>query len=335
MCIAYGVPAIPREAFFADIAGHSKKMTAIFRPAREDDMPAAYAVFRRSIIAYLHRTGLASVEEAADPPIQSAWLRQADWIRHFWATAAENWVATDEEGTIIGWALSVVRGGHLELAFFFVDPEVSARGLGTRLLELVFTSRPETARTIMATQDPSALSLYLRSGLGFVASSFDICVGSQARPASRTLSFRPVRRDPADIATIRAIEGQVLGLDRPEDIHFLIGNRPGWIASRDGLPVGYAFGAQPLPEGANDFPPTIGPVAALDDADLPDLLDQVIGSAPEGTELNFGVPMRNGRAIDHLLRLRGKIDPFYIAVLSTEADMQLDRYVHTSPAFII
>lgn len=310
-------------------------MDTAFRPAEAADIRPAFAMFRRAIYAHLHRTGLASAVEAADPPIDSAWLRQGDWINHFWTTAAENWVATNATGSVIGWALSVERDQHLELAFFFVDPDCAAHGVGKRLLDLAFASRSETQRTIMATLDPAALSLYLRTGLCLVTTSFDICVQGQARPLPPGLDLRPIRPDPADIQVICDIEAEVLHLRRPVDIAFLTGNRPGWIAWRNGKPIGYAFGAQPLAEDATDFSPSIGPAAALDDADLPGLLDCIINAAALDTPLYFGVPMANQRAIDHLLRLGGKIDPFYIAVLSTSTALRLDRYIHTEPSFII
>jgi GNAT superfamily N-acetyltransferase len=307
--------------------------TVSIRRAQAGDILPAYRLFRRSIFGYLHRIGLARAEEAADPPVESAWKRQASWIEHFWSTAAENWVAEDEAGAILGWALSVSRSGHLELAFFFVDPDRSSRGVGKRLFELAFASRPETARTIMATQDPSALSLYLRSGVSFRGTSCDIMVRSRHRQLPGDLEFRPLSE--WDLDTVVALEEAVLGLNRIEDLKFLLRNRPGWIAWRDGTPVGYAFGAQPLPKDATDFPPTCGPVGALDPDDVPGLIDKVIDSAPEDAELCFAVPLVNATAVSHLLGLGGKVDPFFIAVLSSADDLKLDRYLHTAPSFLL
>ena len=306
-----------------------------FRVAQAEDIRPVYRMFRRSIFAYLHRIGLATAEEASSPPVESAWKRQSDWIGHLWATAAENWVATDQAGAIIGWALSVERSRHLELAFFFVDPEHGARGVGSHLLDLAFTSRPETKKTIMATQDPSALALYLRTGLRFVATACDIRVTGRRVAPGTDLVFRRIGDGPADLAVIAGIEERLIGLCREADLRFLAGNRPGWIALRDGRPVGYAFGAQPTPADATDFPPTCGPAAALDAADLPALIDVVINAAPAGSDLYFAVPLANQRAVSHLLRLGGRIDPFYIAVLSTWPGMALDRYIHTAPSFIV
>lgn len=304
-----------------------------YRRARAEDMRPAYRIFRRSIFAHLHRIGLATAEEAAFPPVETAWKRQSAWMEHFWATAAENWVSVGEDGFVSGWALSIERAGDLELIFFFVDPDRASRGVGSRLLELAFSQRPEVQKFIMATQDPSALSLYLRAGLTFISTSCDICIRSRSVAHGSDLEFRPV--DEADAAVIAGIEKGLIGLDRWEDLRFLIRHRPGWIAQRAGRPAGYAFGAQPLPDGVTDFPPTCGPLGALDPEDMPALIDQVINAAPKDTEICFTVPLPNQRALRHLLAMGGKIDPFYIALLSTHGQMKLDRYLHTSPPFIL
>lgn len=306
-----------------------------FRRAKPEDIQSAYNVFRRSIFAYIRKIGLATDEEAADPPVESAWRRQRDWVTHFWNTAAENWVAVGENGAVVGWALSVERSGHLELVFFFVDPNHSARGAGSRLLELSFSSRPEKYKSIMATQDPAAVSLYLRTGVRFISTSCDVCIVSRPKILSTDLWIRRIEHHSSDIAIIATIEERILSLRRDVDLTHLAECRPGWIAMRGGSPVGYAFGAQPVPQGATDFPPTCGPVAALEATDLPALLDHVLDAAPADTQLYFTVPLNNSIALGHLLKLGGKIDPFYIAILSNSKNMLLDRYVHTSPSFIV
>jgi GNAT superfamily N-acetyltransferase len=303
------------------------------RRATETDMAAAYAVFRRSIFGHLSRIGLASEAEARDPPIAAAWKRQEGWIRHFWATAAENWVAVDTNQVIVGWALSIERGDHLELTHFFVDPDAAGRGIGSALLSRAMPANRSAHRSIVATQDPSALSVYLRSGLHFVSTSVDFIVGARSLPPPSSFAVR--KADEADLAVITRLEDQLLGLRREADILHLLSHRPAWIGERNGRPVGYAFGAQPPPHDATDFLPTCGPIAALDPDDVPALVDWVVGTTPFAGDITLCVPLVNDRAIRHLLSLGGKIDPFYTAILSTRRDMALDRYIHTSPTFIL
>ena len=307
----------------------------VVRPARPEDLPAAYAVFRRSLYDYLLRIGLLTEAEAKDPPIESAWMRQAAWIEHFWNSAAENWIAADGAGNVIGWALSIERSGHLELTHFFVEPGANARGIGKDLLTRAFPADRFAHKSIIATQDAAALALYLRRGVSFVTTSVDIAIN--ARPATRmtNLTMRKADGGPEEVEIIAAIEERVLGLRRERDLSFLLGNRPAWIAFRNRVPVGYAFGAQPFPPGVTDFPPSCGPMAALDPADLPEILDHVLASEPEGAPLSLGVPMSNRIALGHLLALGARIDPFYTTVLSSDENMQLDRYIHTVPMFIL
>ena len=103
-----------------------------------DDIRPAYAVFRRSLFDYLFRQSLMDETTAKDPPIESDWRRQSAWIEHLWASAAENWVAQDAAGCIVGWAMSVERDSHLELTHFFVDPGVQAKGIGRSLIQRAF-----------------------------------------------------------------------------------------------------------------------------------------------------------------------------------------------------
>lgn len=109
-----------------------------YRPLVGADIPAAYAVFRRSLFDYLLRIGMVDAATAADPPIESAWQSQGPWVEHLSRTAAENWVAEDGAGRVIGWAMSVERDGVLELTHLFVEPGVQAGGVGRALLDRAF-----------------------------------------------------------------------------------------------------------------------------------------------------------------------------------------------------
>ena len=60
---------------------------------------------------------------------------------------------------------SVERDAFLGVTFFFVDPEVQSKGLGRALLERAFPLGRGRHRAIFATEDPRALSLYMRFGV--------------------------------------------------------------------------------------------------------------------------------------------------------------------------
>lgn len=305
------------------------------RPAVGEDMPAAYAVFRRSIYDYLFRIGLVDEAMAKDPPIEAAWQRQSSWIEHLWRTSAENWVAEDPAGRLIGWAMSIERDGHLELTHFFVEPGVQSKGLGRALIVKAFPPDRGDHRAINATQDPRALSLYFRSGVNPVTTSVDVVLQPGTFEADTDLTFERLEASERAVSAIVALEKAVLGFSRDTDIRFLLAGRAAWLASRDGTPVAYAFGVQPNPPGVTDFSPACGPMAALDPADMPQLIDHVMRHAGDIPDFCITVPFMNRDALVHLMKRGGKIDPFYLTILSDRPTLNLDRYIHTSPAFIL
>lgn len=299
-----------------------------YRPLIDVDTPAAFAVFRRSLFDYLFRIGMVDAATAADPPIESAWASQGAWIEHLSRTASENWVAQDSDGKVIGWAMSVERDGVLELTHFFVEPGTQTKGIGRELLARAFPLGRGRHRVILATQDPRALSLYLRFGVGYVTTSVDLFPAPEAVEVTSDLEFERLQPGDAAVDAVATVEEAVLGHHRDVDIRFLLENRPGWLARRNGEVVGVAFGAQ----GSNS-----GPIAALDPADMPALLEHVEREAHAAgvEELYFSVPMINTVAVRHLLARGFRLDPFYVKVLADEPSMRLDRWVHTGPAFIV
>ena len=299
-----------------------------YRPLIEADIPAAFAVFRRSLFDYLFRIGMVDAATAADPPIESAWASQGPWVEHLSETAAENWVAEDVDGKIIGWAMSTERDGVLELTHFFVEPGTQARGVGRALLERAFPLGRGRHRVILATQDARALSLYLRFGVGYVTTSMDMFRAPEAVEQETDLQFERLGADETSVRAVGDIEQVILGHRRDVDARFLLGMRPAWLARRGDTIAGVAFGAQ----GSNS-----GPVAALDPGDMPALLAHVEREAHAAgvEELYFSVPMLNDAAVRHLLARGFQIDPFYVKVLADARSMQLDRWIHTGPAFIV
>jgi GNAT superfamily N-acetyltransferase len=305
------------------------------RRAVSEDIPAAYGVFRRSIFDYLFRIGMVDEETAKNPPIADAWQRQARWIEHLWSTSAENWVAEDPAGRVIGWAMSIERDGHLELTHFFVEPGIQSKGLGRALITKAFPPDRGDHRAINATQDPRALSLYLRSGVYPVTTSVEVLLRPGQFDSDRGLSFQRLEASERAVSEIVALEKAVLGFARHTDIRFLLEGRPAWLALRDGAPVAYAFGVQPNPPGVTDFSPACGPMAALDPADMPALIDHVMGQAGDVNDFCMTVPFMNRLGLAHVLKRGGQIDPFYLMILSDQSTMKLDCYIHTSPAFIL
>ena len=298
-------------------------------------MPDTFALFRRSLGDYLLRTGQIGTAEAAarssPDGLAEAWGWHGSWMEHLAATAAEDWIAEDAGGRIVGWAQSVERDGLFELTFFFVDPELRTHGLGRGLLERAFPLGRGESRAISATLDPAAVSLYLRSGVHYAATTIDVLGEPRVSDVATDLAIRRVEPGTEDDAeeAIVALEREILGHGRRADTRFLLADRPAWLASRGGAVVGMAFGTS-----ASD---SSGPIAALDPGDVPALMTTVENdAAARGVkEVGFTIPMVNRAALDHALGRHLPIDTFYTFVLSSDDRMRLDRWVQTQPSFII
>jgi hypothetical protein len=135
---------------------------------------------------------------------------------------------------------------------------------------------------------------------------------------------------PAALDEVLAIEAQLLGHARPQDVAFMLADRPAVVLRHDGEAVAYAF--EPSSDGF------AGPVAALDPAHLPAALAELEGAAhAAGIErLELTVPLAATVAVDWLLNERAwRIDPFYCLFLMDGPWARLDRYLPFNPCLIL
>lgn len=298
------------------------------RAAVDADMPAAFAVFRRSLMPMLHRLGAVPSPELTDDEVVSTWAPRGDWIEHLWRSAAENWVAVEEAtGHVVGWAMSVQRGPLLELTHFFVLPDVQSRGLGRALLERSMPPGRGPHRAIIATQDPRAMSRYLRSGVRFITTIVDFEGPPRRVEPATDLEFERLDPSAASVALVGDVEEQLVGHRRDVDIEFLLRKRPAWIARRAGAAVGFAFGYDEE---------LTGPMGALDPGDIPALLDHVENHAAEigAPNLYFSTPLQNQAAVEHLLARGYTLDPFFVSLLADADWLPVDRWIHTGISYI-
>lgn len=291
-------------------------------------MRAAFAIFRRSIVAAVHRLGIVPSPDVTEAMLDEQWLQRALWIEHLWRTAAENWLAVDEDGRPIGWALSIQRGSMLGLSFFFVDPGAQSRGVGRALLERAFPLAGGPRRSILATQDPRALSLYLRSGVRHVSTVVDFEAPPKPVSIDTDLTFEALDASDQSVELVAGVEERLLGFRRDVDTRLLLGGRPAWVARRGGTVAGFAFGHKDE---------LTGPIGALEPADIPALLAQVENeAAAEGAKnLYFSTPLLNDAAVQHLLGRGFAIDPFVYGLLADDRSIQVDRWIHTGLSYIL
>jgi hypothetical protein len=199
--------------------------------------------------------------------------------------------------------------------------------VGAALLDRAFPIGRGEVRAIIATTDLRAQSRYYRSGC---AARFPIAgMLGAPRAAAMDPTVEAVRLAPGgpDIEVARGIERRVLEFDRRDEMDWLAGRREGYLYSRSGRPIGFAFVS----------PGGCGPVAALDAADQPAMLAHVETRAAELEidELSLEVPMVNEIAVRHLLDRGLRFDPFFTFLMSSRPFGRFDRYLGFSPPFVL
>ncbi|HUQ43755.1 MAG TPA: hypothetical protein VM451_04995, partial [Candidatus Limnocylindria bacterium] len=162
----------------------------------------------------------------------------------------------------------------------------------------------------------------------FITTIADFEAAPRAVEVETDLAFEPLDRSATSIALISDIEQQILGHRREVDIEFLLGQRPAWIARRDGETAGFAFGHREE---------LTGPIGALDAADIPALLAHVENDAAASgaTNIYFSLPLENVLATRYLLGRGFQIDPFLVSLLADDRWLRTDRWVHTGLSYIL
>lgn len=298
---------------------------ANIRPATVADSHACFAIFRRSLADLLTRIGYRAPDAPASDP-DALWPAYEMLFAHLAATGTQWWIAEDQDdGTPLGYARSVQRGATVELTEFFVAPGARVAGLGRALLQRAFPLGLGEHRAIIATLDAPAVALYLRFGVAHQTTGVDVT--GRPRAVSPPAGYEVAA---ATLEDVLALEREVLGHPREEDVAFMLGDRPGVILCHRGRPVAYAFEAN-----AHGY---CGPVGALEPEHLPAALAHVEGAAHRaGLErLDLTLPLSARTAVDWLVGERAfRIDPFYCLFLADGPWAKLDRYLPFNPCLIL
>lgn len=300
-------------------------MTVNYRRFEAQDRMPVYRMFRDSIWDYMLQHGLAVNDDEND--IEEYFRQQQNLYLHLERTAAEDWVAEDEKQTVVGWARSIERDNHLQLTHFFISTAAQGRGIGRKLLDLAFPLNRGQQRSIIATTNTKALSLYLRQGVSFRGMAFSFFAEPQVRALDSDLEIEQAEASAETLQNILAIDAEVLGYSRPTDLEFFMSNQPSYLFRRNGSLVAYAFGC----DGDS-----AGPAAALDAEDIPALLQRIEQSAcaVKLESLWLTIPAAAEQAVNWALSSGYQIDPFHEVLLAKNPTMQFDRYIMTQSAFL-
>ena len=138
------------------------------------------------------------------------------------------------------------------------------------------------------------------------------------------LRLERVSADPATLVAIRAIDLELLGFQRVATPAHLLEDRQGYHYLRGDRPVGYGY----LANGT-------GPMALLEEGDIPAALTHAEREAAARGEKHFGVelPLVNRTAVQHLLARGFQLEPFVAVLMSDEPFGEFSNHVLTSPPF--
>jgi N-acetylglutamate synthase-like GNAT family acetyltransferase len=199
------------------------------RPAVEADLPATYAVFRRSIEDLYERHRF----EPPRPP-QDVFVRQhAHLLEHdadrFWVAAAE--------GRLVGFSAALVRQDVWFLAALFVSPEHQARGVGKELFARVWQCSSEVRHriTIVDAIQPASTGLYSRAGLLPVTPLMNLACEPKTR---RSPGLEP---GPLYEVALAELDRAAYGFDRAPDHAFWRAEARGTLWKAAGEAVAYSY----------------------------------------------------------------------------------------------
>ena len=265
-----------------------------------------YRMFRESLWDYMLQHGLASTEDEND--VDEYFRQQQNLYVHLEQTASEDWVAENDNGNLVGWARSIERDNHLQLTHFFVDSDVQGGGVGRALLDRAFPLNRGDQRSVIATTNTRALSLYLRQDVSFQGMAFSFYGEPHIRECDSDLDVEQADASPKTLESIVAIDSQVLGYRRPTDLEFFMNQQPVFLFRRAGRLLGYAFGCDGY---------SAGPAATLEPQHLPTLLHQIERSACQAgmDSLWLTVPAAAGQAVTWALSSGYRMDPFLRSII--------------------
>lgn len=257
------------------------------------------------------------------------WWVEGESVHEFLAGHSAEWWVAQAAGSLelMGYARSIERDGMLELTEFFVRPGLQSRGAGKALLERAFPADRARVRSIIATTDPRALTRYYRAGVVARFAYLSLAGVPRATEPDQLSSSR-MGDDAAALEDLARVERTVVGHSRsPAEMRWLLAQREGYLFRRNGSVAGFGF----VSRAAS------GPIAALDPADLPDILLHIEARAHAlGVEkLELEVPGLNDTAVRHLLDRGFRIDPWVSVFMSDQPFGQFDRFIGFSPPIFL
>ena len=199
-------------------------MSLVIRPARGEELARAAALVTRSINDLTERHGFGAIAAPRPPDFQAFCLR--DDPRGVWLA--------EDDGEILGFALSWVCDRFWFLAELFVAPGGQGQGIGNELLGRTLGHADQagasTKSLITFAFNTVSQGLYVRHGL-LPRLPIHLCSAERASLAQRlprpALHARPIQATPADLELLRELDMASLDVSRARHHRYLLEEAPG------------------------------------------------------------------------------------------------------------
>jgi GNAT superfamily N-acetyltransferase len=299
------------------------------RTARADDLRACWEIWRDGINDYMQRLNLPLIPAEAGSIVR---LHE-----HLRATDPERFVVAIRHGPdngerIIGFTSAVRRDDVWFLSMLFVRPGEQGAGVGRALLARILPADDAILATATDAAQPISNALYASYGIVPRMPLFSL-VGRPDRDGGFGPLPNGVVAEPFDAeadrrieAEIGAIDREVLGFGRPQDLRFAaLEGRRGFVYRRDGSALGYGYASEVG---------RVGPVAVRDEALLPAVVGHLLTAiVPRGASALW-VPGAAASAMVPLLRAGFRIEGFPVLLCWTRPFADFSRYLPISPGLL-
>lgn len=295
-----------------------------FREGTVGDSFAVMTVIEIALHDLLRRMGMPA-REITDEKLAQQWAARGPIFEHLARTSEHFWLA-ELDGEIVGVSRSIMRDGIRQLTELFVLPEAQSGGTGRELVRRAFPQDGARGKSIIATTDGRAQTLYVKNGVRPDFLLYYFGRTPEDVPYETDLTIETFTPETINLDALAAIDREIIGFTRPEDHRWLSGDRQGYLYSRSGKVVGYGYAGE-----------VSGPFALLNADDYPAVLSHAESAAASAGQARFGmeVPMINRMAVDHFVARGYQMDSFTAVAMKDSPFGQYDKYIVTSPPFFL
>ena len=300
-----------------------------YRLAKEGDIPSISRVFSEAHDDLFRKRGFLDkppTNPLPPPPIFAFLMRK---------TPSSFWIAEKEDdGEIVGFSHSFVRGSFWFFSFLFISPAFQGRNIGTNLLERTLASWKDVQITNRATItfafNPSSQFLYMKYGMYprepvYYAEGPSKTIVENIQGLHK-VEFEEVKNPRQGESIFREIDESVLGFSLDWHHEYFFETRSRCYVFKDkGNTLGYAYVS---PTGR------VGPVAVASNKLARPVLESALElAASQGVEkVWYWMPGSNIDAAELALRNKMRLDPFVF--MCTKPFAKWDSYIFSSAALM-